>query len=86
MAHHKSAIRRIRRNEKSHTRNIAKKTLFKTLQKKFGAAKGDEAVKAGRELVSYTDGLARQGVLHWKKAARVKAVIYRKIGAGKKAA
>ena len=86
MAHHKSAIRRIRRTEKARKRNIARKTLFKTLQKKFGAAKGEEAVKAGRELVSYTDRMVRQGVFHWKKAARVKSVIYRKSAAGTKAA
>jgi small subunit ribosomal protein S20 len=86
LAHHKSAIRRIRRTEKARKRNIAKKTLFKTLQKRFGAAKGEEAVKIGRDLVSYTDRLVRQGVLHWKKAARVKSVIYKKAAAGAKAA
>lgn len=86
MAHHKSAIKRIRRNEKSRLRNRAKKTAFRNLERKFLAAKGEEAAKAGQELISYSDRMVRQGIFHFKKAARVKSSVHRKLGAGAKAA
>ncbi len=86
MAHHKSALRRIRRNEKARTRNLSKRSVFRTLLRKFRAAKGEEAAKIGGEVVSCMDHLVRQGVYHRNKAARVKSEIQKKTFTGAKAA
>jgi small subunit ribosomal protein S20 len=74
MAHHKSAIKRIRSTETSRLRNrYQSKTMrnairdFKTLKNK------DEAIKEYDRLSSMIDKLAKTGVIHKNTAANKKS-------------
>ncbi len=74
MAHHKSAIRRIRKSEKQRLRNKHYKSLMRTMIKKVLALTEKEAAeKQLRETVSVLDKLAAKGIIHRNKAANQKA-------------
>lgn len=74
MAHHKSAIKRIRTNARNAERNKTAKTALKTSVKKVrsATAKEDAEVKY-RETSSLLDSLAQKGIIHKNKAANQKA-------------
>ncbi len=74
MAQHKSAIKRIRTNERRAKRNVAEKSAMKTLLKKVRSAEKQEtAVSLLKETVSFLDKLAGKKVIHANKAANLKS-------------
>ena len=74
MAQHKSAVKRIRQNERRRVRNKANLSRMKTLIKKVEASKAkDEATAAYRSAVKFLDELASKGVIHKNKAANQKS-------------
>ncbi|MBN2357531.1 30S ribosomal protein S20 [candidate division KSB1 bacterium] len=74
MAHHKSAIKRIKTNARNTERNKAHKSLLKTQIKKVRAANNREQGEMNyRETTSLLDSLAQKGVIHKNKAANQKA-------------
>ncbi len=74
MAQHKSAIKRIRTNERRAKRNVAEKSTMKTLLKKVRTAEKQEtAVALLKETVSFLDKLAGKKVIHANKAANLKS-------------
>ena len=84
MAHHKSAIKRIRTSEKHTKRNRSRQTVLRNLLRKLAKAEGEAAVKAGNELCSAVDHLARKGLVHYKKAGRLKSAAQKKMAAASK--
>ena len=75
MAHHKSAIKRIKQNAKRRARNSYYKSTLKTFEKKFLAAidekkSMEEIATLYKELVSLYDKVADKGIIHKNKAAR----------------
>lgn len=78
MAHHKSAIKRIRQNAKATERNKAYKSEMKTALKKVrGASNKEEAAKLYRETASLLDKLAIKGIIHKNNASNHKAKLAR---------
>ncbi|MCX7955408.1 MAG: 30S ribosomal protein S20 [Bacteroidales bacterium] len=76
MAHHKSAKKRIRQNEKRRLYNRYYKKTAKTLIKKLKSIK--EKQKANEmlpSLYSFIDKIAKKGVIHKNKAANLKSNI-----------
>ena len=77
MANHKSAIKRIRQNEKRRLHNRAFRNRARTLVKKAreAIASGDveEAQKATLRATRDLDKLASRGVVHKRNAARRKS-------------
>ena len=74
MAHHKSAIRRIRKSEQQRLRNKHYKSMMRTMIKKVLALSDKEAAeKQLRETVSVLDKLAAKRIIHRNKAANQKA-------------
>jgi small subunit ribosomal protein S20 len=74
MAHHKSAKKRIRTNERKRLRNQAAMSKVKTLVKKVhGSENKDDAEKNLKEAVSYIDKNVTKGRLHKNTAARKKS-------------
>ncbi|MCY3831930.1 MAG: 30S ribosomal protein S20 [Chloroflexi bacterium] len=83
MANHKSAIKRIRQNEKRrlhnrHFRNRAR-TLVKKAREAIASGDLDEARKATRTAVRDLDKLASRGVVHKRNAARRKSRLMRQL-------
>lgn len=74
MAHHKSAIKRIRTSSEANERNRAQRTRVKNAVKAARAAidGGDAAAAAAtlNETVSTLQKMARKGILHKRTAAR----------------
>jgi len=80
MAHHKSAIKRIRTNEQNRQRNVRAKSHIRTMIKKTTAALEQGAETAPellRETVSMIDRAASNGTLHRNTAARKKSRLTR---------
>ena len=74
MAQHKSAIKRIRTNERRAKRNVSEKSTMKTLLKKVRTAdKQETAIALLKETVSFLDKLAGKKVIHANKAANLKS-------------
>jgi small subunit ribosomal protein S20 len=74
MAHHKSAKKRIRTNERRRLRNQAAMSKVKTLVKKVHSSENkDDAAKNLKEAVSYIDKNVTKGRLHKNTAARKKS-------------
>lgn len=74
MAHHKSAKKRIRRNDRRFAINHARKSRLRTMVKKaeLAIASGDQAVAADAFKVAQTELMrgAQKGVLHKNTASR----------------
>ena len=85
MANHKSAIKRIRQNEKRRIHNRTYRNRARTLIKKARVAieSGDvsHARDATREAVRDLDMLARRGVVHNRNAARRKSRLMKQLAA-----
>ena len=77
MAHHRQRIKRYRNSLKNRTRNLANKSVIKTVLTKVEASgkdkKKEEAQKSLTELYSAIDKAVKYGVLHKKNAARKKS-------------
>jgi small subunit ribosomal protein S20 len=74
LAHHKSALKKIRRDEKARLRNKAVRTRYRNLVKAVREAldKGDseQARQALAAAAPYLQKAATKGVIHKNKAAR----------------
>ena len=83
MATHKSAMKRIRQNEKRRLHNRAYRNRTRTLVKKARAAiesgNLEEAQKATQIAVRDLDKLASRGVVHKRNAARRKSRLMRQL-------
>ena len=82
---HKSAMKRMRQDEKRHLRNISVKSSLKTYTKHVEnlVVRKDmaNAELMLRKAVSMLDKAAGKGVIHPNKAARKKAALGRKVQA-----
>ncbi len=86
MPAHKSALKRLRQSEKNRLRNSSAKSALKTLRKDFlvlVASKKDEASKMVPELQSALDKAAKRGILHHKKASRLKGRLMQRVAAAR---
>ena len=87
MANIQSQKKRNRQNEKNRQRNIRMKSTYKTASKKVLAAvnakEGEKSPEAILELFKKfqktIDTISSKGVLHWKKAARLKSRMSKKV-------
>ncbi len=78
MAHHKSAIKRIRTSEKARLRNKHYRTMMKTAIKKVRLAESKEVAEANlNRAISILDRLASKGIIHKNNAANKKAKLTR---------
>lgn len=74
MPQHKSAIKRVRQNEKRRQRNQAKRSKMKTLIKNvLETTDKQEAEDAYKEASSYLDKMAAKDLIHKNYAARKKS-------------
>ncbi|MBK6431255.1 30S ribosomal protein S20 [Candidatus Amarolinea dominans] len=77
MANHKSALKRIRRNERAHQHNrlvlTSMRTYLKGARVKLTGKNETEAQEALRMAVSALDQAAGKGVIHPNNAARRKS-------------
>jgi len=85
LANHKSALKRIRSNEKKRLRNRMWRSRTRTEAKQANAAiqAGDleEARKATIEAIRVLDKAANKGVLHKNNAARRKSRLMKRLAA-----
>jgi small subunit ribosomal protein S20 len=79
---HKSAMKRMRQEQRRHLRNVSVKSALKTYAKRVEALVGRQdttnADSMLRRAVSALDKAAGKGVIHPNKAARKKAALSRK--------
>jgi small subunit ribosomal protein S20 len=74
MPQHKSAIKRLRQDEKRKKHNNSRRSKMKTLIKKVTSATDKETDEKNlREAVSYIDRLSVKGIIHKNTAGRKKA-------------
>ena len=74
MAHHQSALKRIRTSEKKRQVNRQNKSKLHTLTKAVrNAASKEEGEKALNRIVPFLDKMASGNVIHRKKAANQKS-------------
>ena len=77
MANHKSAIKRIRRNERARIYNrlvlTSTRTQVKSARATLGKADQQEAQETLRKAISALDKAATKGVIHPNNAARRKS-------------
>ncbi len=85
MPTHRSAVKRMKQNEKRRQRNVAVKSRLRTFLKRTR-----EAIEAKDQAqieqllprtVSYLDEAVSQGVIHWRNAARKKSRITKQAAA-----
>jgi small subunit ribosomal protein S20 len=74
MANHKSALKRIRSNDKKRLRNrFQHKTARNAIRKLKTVTTKKEANKQFPEVVSLVDKLAKKNIIHANKAANLKS-------------
>jgi len=77
MAHNKSALKRIRQDEKKRLRNRARKRAVATYEKNFLALVGENKVAEAQEALkvccSAYDKAVKKGVISKEKASRKKS-------------
>ncbi len=74
MANHKSALKRIRGNEKKRERNRYQHKTTRTFIKRLRASTEQVAAEELLKKVhAMLDKLARKNIIHWKKAANQKS-------------
>ena len=74
MANHKSCLKRIRQNEKRRLHNRYYARTMRHALKKFRETKSKaEAEAQFPTLQKMLDKLAKQNIIHWKKAANLKS-------------
>ncbi len=80
MANHKSALKRIRRNEKARVRNkYQHKTTRNAIKRLKETENKDEAEKLFVEVTSMIDKLAKNNIIHDNKAANLKSQLAKHI-------
>ncbi|MEX0648205.1 MAG: 30S ribosomal protein S20 [Balneolaceae bacterium] len=80
MPQHKSAIKRMRQNEKRRQHNKTRRSKMRTLVKKVTSATDKEtAEKNLKEAVSFLDRLSVKGIIHPNTAARKKSKLTRHV-------
>lgn len=78
MAHHKSAIKRIKTSQKQNRRNVSYKSRMKTAIKKVLGIKDKDAVQSEvRKAYKLLDQLAAKGIIHKNKVANKKSKLAR---------
>ena len=78
MANHKSALKRIRSNDKKRLRNrFHHKTARNAIRKLKSLTTKKEANKQFPEVVSLVDKLAKKNIIHANKAANIKSKLAR---------
>jgi len=78
MAHHKSALKRIRQNKKRRLHNRFYHKMTRTYIKKLRATKDAEiAEKHLPRVISLIDKLAKRNIIHKNKAANLKSKLMR---------
>ena len=76
MPQHKSAVKRVRQNEKRRKHNQPQRSKMKTLIKKaLDTTDKEEAQEIAKEATSYLDKMAAKGMVHDNFAARRKSRI-----------
>jgi len=74
MANHKSALKRIRRNEAARVRNkYQHKTTRNAIKKLKETEDKSVAEKLFVEVTSMIDKLAKKNIIHWNKASNLKS-------------
>ena len=74
MANHKSALKRIRSNDKKRLRNrFQHKTARNAIRKLRSLTTKKEANKQFHNVVSLVDKLAKKNIIHSNKAANIKS-------------
>jgi len=74
MAHHRSALKRIRQNAKRRLQNRYYKKSARTAIKNLRALKNkSEAIEFLPKIISMVDRLAKRGSIHRNKAANLKS-------------
>lgn len=74
MPQHKSAIKRVRQNEKRRKQNRQKRSRMRTLYKKvLDTTEKGKAEEFMKEATSYIDKMTAKGLIHQNNAARKKA-------------
>jgi small subunit ribosomal protein S20 len=89
MANSKQAEKRARQDLTRRTRNMSLRSTYRTALKKARVALTGAVAEAGeqvRSTVSTLDKVARRGIIHPNKAARLKSQLARKLKAGATAA
>ncbi len=82
MANHKSAIKRIRSNERKRLRNrFQHKTARNAVRKLRSITDKKEANKLFPQVVSLVDKLAKKNIIHANKAANLKSKLARHVAA-----
>lgn len=80
MAHHKSALKRIRQNEKRRLQNRYYKKSARTAIKNLRELKDKSAAETYLpKVVSMVDRLAKSGNIHKNKAANLKSSLMRHV-------
>ncbi len=80
MAHHLSAKKRVRQNEKRRLRNRYYAKTGRTFIKNFRALEDkEEAQKKLPEMYSMIDKLWKRGIIHKNKAANLKSKLTKKV-------
>lgn len=82
MAHHKSAKKRIKTNERDRKRNLRyRKLLKKVVRAALEETKKSDAEGKVKEAVSVIDKAVSKGLMHKKSAARKKSRVTRRLNA-----
>ena len=82
MAHHKSAKKRIRSNEKKRVENRYYARTMRNALRDFRALDNKEvAVERLPKMVSIIDKLAKRSVIHKNKAANLKSKLMKQVNA-----
>lgn len=80
MANHKSTIKRIRQTE---TRRLHNRYYAKTMRNALRDLRGEKDKSAALEMYpkvqKMLDKLAKQNIIHWKKAANLKSGVMKQI-------
>lgn len=80
MAHHLSAIKRIRTNRKANLRNRRCRSLLRSVLRRFRDGETQEPQQQRlQKAVSVLDKLAAKGIIHRNTAARKKSGLYRQL-------
>ncbi len=80
MANHKSALKRIRANNKKRLENrYYAKTMRNSLKEIRLTENKEEATKKLPDVTSIIDKLAKKGIIHKNKAANLKSGLMKKI-------
>lgn len=81
MANIKSAIKRMRQNERRRQRNRAVRSRVRTALRAAREAQGESAPAVVREAVRILDKAVTKGALHPNTAARKKSALARRLAA-----